>query len=220
MTTSALHLPVATALYASLFLSMTVDEGYDYQTGEGFREDIPTTYDVQFGKGWNCCKDAPYGVVVFSNRARWAVCKACYGYYTGEKYPMLRDATKAPIDVLMDLQIRVEVAVGRHIRYCDEIGDRRAGIMNTASVELSEAPRNAQQRRQHAIAVVLYKHVANGAYDVPAILNDIEAMIKLGRTTRWQGQCRTWANMIRNADLPGGMDWALDQGAIFVNYAA
>ena len=40
--------------------------------------------DIQFGQGWNCCKEKPAKVVVFDNGARWAVCASCASMYTGE----------------------------------------------------------------------------------------------------------------------------------------
>jgi hypothetical protein len=39
---------------------------------------------IQFGTGWNCCAARPAKVIVFSNGARWAVCKSCASMYTGE----------------------------------------------------------------------------------------------------------------------------------------
>ena len=39
---------------------------------------------VQFGTGWNCCKERPAFAIVFDNGARWAVCPSCASMYTGE----------------------------------------------------------------------------------------------------------------------------------------
>lgn len=43
---------------------------------------------VQYGAGWNCCTGNETAVIVFDNRARWAVCSACANTYEGEVQPL------------------------------------------------------------------------------------------------------------------------------------
>lgn len=127
----------------------------------------------------------------------------------------MKDATGTQI--CEDLAIRVEMRIGRHMRILtEEQNRRRAAIMDCASRPLSERPTTAVDRRQHAIAVVLYKHVDNGPYDLEAIELDLMNIRAMGRTSRWKASIATWIRMLNTRDI----EWALDQGAINANYAA
>lgn len=105
--------------------------------------------------------------------------------------------------------IHVEIAVGRLYRE-----DRQLAHLLTHSVELAERPKNAKDRRGHAIARVLYTWLRREDEDPEAMAKDIESLASLGRTDRWKAAVRTWAHIARTDP---GMFY---QHATYANYAA
>jgi len=53
------------------------------------------TTAIQFGKGWNCCRENPSKVVVFDSGARWAVCGHCASMYRGEVQELPEDVKES-----------------------------------------------------------------------------------------------------------------------------
>lgn len=109
--------------------------------------------------------------------------------------------------------LRVEIALGK--LYAD---DAYLYQFTAASVDVTDAPSDAVERRQHAIARFGYKH-SRTTHDVPAMIADVNAMRALGRTERWQTALDTWVRMIET-DPYGDLDWVITQYAVYTNYAA
>lgn len=114
------------------------------------------------------------------------------------------------------VEIHVDMAVGRYIAD----GPDHARMDTMALLISEERPRNAQERRQAALAVFGHTHLYTD-YDYARMRSDIETMRKLGRTERWQNALTDLDAMVQAAD-EGERDttWAILQGAQFVNYAA
>lgn len=121
----------------------------------------------------------------------------------------LIDATET--DVALNI-LAIVIAMTMRLRRQDS----QLAFLETASVPLDEKPKNAYERRQHAISVFMYKHLRN-ATPLAAMLSDLEDMRKLGRTERWHVAITTWQNVITNEK---DLDWAISQYAIFTNYSA
>lgn len=104
--------------------------------------------------------------------------------------------------------IRVEIAIGKLFRE-----DRHLAHILTHSVELADRPKNAKDRRGHAIARVLYTWLRRETEDQEAMAKDIESLDSLGRTDRWKAAVRTWAHIARtDPEL-------FHQHATYINYA-
>lgn len=104
--------------------------------------------------------------------------------------------------------IRVEIAVGKLFRE-----DRQLAHILTHSVELTERPKNAKERRGHGIARVLYTWLRREWEDPEAMAKDIESLASLGRTDRWKSAVRTWAHIARTDPE------MFQQHATYANYA-
>lgn len=105
--------------------------------------------------------------------------------------------------------IRVEIAVGKLYRE-----DRQLAHILTHAVELADRPKNAKDRRGHAIARVLYTWLRREHEDPEAMAKDIESLASLGRTDRWKAAVRTWAYIARtDPEL-------FAQHGTYANYAA
>jgi hypothetical protein len=105
--------------------------------------------------------------------------------------------------------IRVEIAVGKLFRE-----DRQLAYILTHAVELTDRPKNAKERRGHAIARVLYTWLRREHEDPEAMAKDIETLASLGRTDRWKAAVRTWAHIARTDPE------MFQQHATYANYAA
>jgi hypothetical protein len=104
---------------------------------------------------------------------------------------------------------RVEVIIGRLMQE-----DSHLTHILTHAVELSEQPKNAKDRRGHAISRVLYTWLRIEHENPEAVAKDIETLAALGRTDRWQAAIRTWAHIARtDPDM-------FHQYATYTNYAA
>lgn len=184
----------------------TADNTITYDAWEKVAVETPA---IQYGAGWNCCKERPAKVVVFDNGARWAVCKSCASAYTGEvqDLPELINATGTA--ACERIYIVVEMLLGRLYRE-----DSHLHHILTHAVNLSERPTNARQRREHGISRVLYTWLRREYDDLSAMAADIETLAKLGRTERWQTAIRTWAHIARTDPR------MFQQYAIYTNYAA
>jgi len=113
------------------------------------------------------------------------------------------------IEAVELVAIRVEIAVGKLYRE-----DSQLCHILTHSVLLSERPKNAKDRRGHAIARVLYTWLRRETEDQEAMAKDIESLASLGRTDRWQSAVRTWAHIARTDPE------MFYQHATYANYAA
>lgn len=116
------------------------------------------------------------------------------------------DATKTTAAELVS--IHVEIAIGRLYNQ-----DRQLAHILTHSVELTERPKNAKDRRGHAIARVLYTWLRREWDDPEAMAKDIESLDALGRTDRWKAAVRTWAHIARTDPE------MFHQHATYINYA-
>lgn len=103
----------------------------------------------------------------------------------------------------------VDVALGRLYRE-----DKHLHHILTHSVPLSDRPKNAKDRRGHAIARVLYTWLRRETEDQEAMAKDIESLASLGRSERWKAAIRTWAHIARtDPDM-------FFQHATYANFAA
>jgi hypothetical protein len=174
---------------------------------------------IKYGEGWNCCKDRPAAVIVFDNGARWAVCKGCASAYTGEVQELpkeLIDATKYVDEIIPLLRVEVKTlsAAGKGMRELAEKHGRTTVAYLFDAQPLADAPKNAKERRQHAIAVLLMVHQFDSSPE--RTIDALETMRKLGRTERWQGSITNFQNALATSDF----DWALMQFSTYLNYAA
>lgn len=92
--------------------------------------------------------------------------------------------------------------------------DRQLHHLETGSVDLTDRPKNASERRQHAISRVLYTWLRRETDDVSAMMEDIASLAALGRTERWKTAVRTWVHV---AQTEPDMFF---QYATYTNYAA
>jgi hypothetical protein len=110
------------------------------------------------------------------------------------------------------LYFKVEAAIGRYIRTGPD-----HSRMDTMSVVIAdERPSNAVERREAALSVFLYKHLYTD-FDYDKMVEEINAMVKLGRTERWHNAL---ANMQRAVLHNMDTNYAITQYTIFANYAA
>jgi hypothetical protein len=99
---------------------------------------------------------------------------------------------------------------------------------------------NAKERRQEAIGMIselyLPTREPDGAYrDEPVYLinywaahyatsaevaDNIEKLIQLGRTDRWQAAIKRWAAMVRHAKKLDDIRYAFLQGMIYAGHAS
>lgn len=119
----------------------------------------------------------------------------------------MMDATKTLTGLM--ISARVEVIIGRLMQE-----DSHLAHILTHAVDLSERPKNAKDRRGHAISRVLYTWLRIEHEDPEAVAKDIETLAALGRTDRWKTAIRTWAHIARtDPDM-------FHQYGTYTNYAA
>jgi hypothetical protein len=52
------------------------------------------------------------------------------------------------------------------------------------------------------------------------VASNIEKLIQLGRTDRWQAAIKRWASMVRHAEKLDDIRWAFLQGMIYAGHAS